>query len=122
MTTKRLLRIAAADGELALGLWEMPPAGAATLPPVLLLHGASFGSALFDLPLAGYSLMQEFARGGRFVYAVDVRGYGASIGNGVMSAPPGGHTAVLPARGMRSRILTLRCPKSCGGIPLPRSI
>ena len=91
MTTKRLLRIATADGGLTLGLWEMPPAGAATLPPVLLLHGASFGSALFDLPLAGYSLMQELARGGRFVYAVDVRGYGASIGSGVMNAPPDGH-------------------------------
>jgi pimeloyl-ACP methyl ester carboxylesterase len=87
---KRLLRIAGADGETGLGLWEMPPAGRAVLPPVLLLHGATFGSALFDLPLPGYSLMRELADGGRFVYAVDVRGYGASSANRVMVSPPQG--------------------------------
>ncbi|MDE5452389.1 alpha/beta fold hydrolase [Bradyrhizobium sp. CSA112] len=90
MTTKRLLRIEAADGEL-LGLWEMAPAGEAVYPPVLLMHGASFGSALFDLPVAGYSLMRELASGGRFVYAIDVRGYGASVAHGVMNAPPDAH-------------------------------
>ena len=90
MTTKRLLAIAGADGETALGLWEMAPAGRVALPPVLLVHGATFGSALFDLPLAGYSLMKELADGGRFVYAVDVRGYGASNANRVMALPPEG--------------------------------
>ena len=91
MTTKRLLRIGTADSEITLGLWEMPPKGAAVYPPVLLVHGATFGSALFDLPLAGYSLMQELASGGRFVYAIDVRGYGASTESCVMNAPPEAH-------------------------------
>ena len=86
MMTKRLLRIEAADGQTALGLWEMLPVGPAIHPPVLLVHGATFGSALFDLPLAGYSLMQELAGSGRFVYAIDIRGYGASNGNGVSGA------------------------------------
>jgi pimeloyl-ACP methyl ester carboxylesterase len=90
MATKRLLGIPADDGETALGLWEMAPAGRAVLPPVLLVHGATFGSALFDLPLPGYSLMRELADGGRFVYAVDVSGYGASNANRVMVLPPQG--------------------------------
>jgi pimeloyl-ACP methyl ester carboxylesterase len=90
MTTKRLLRIPGADDETALGLWEMAPAGRVVLPPVLLVHGATFGSALFDLPLPGYSLMRELADGGRFVYAVDVSGYGASNANRVMASPPEG--------------------------------
>ena len=98
MMTKRLLRIAAADGETALGLWEMQPAGPATHPPVLLVHGATFGSALFDLPVSGYSLMQELARGGCFVYAVDIRGYGASNRNGVMNSPPAAHPPFCRAR------------------------
>jgi pimeloyl-ACP methyl ester carboxylesterase len=98
MMTKRLLRIEAADGETALGLWEMQPIGEAIHPPVLLVHGATFGSALFDLPLAGYSLMQELARGGRFVYAVDIRGYGASNGNGVMNSPSAAHPPFSRAR------------------------
>jgi hypothetical protein len=38
------------------------------LPPMLLLHGATFGARLFDLPRAGYSLMAALAsRGGRFM-------------------------------------------------------
>jgi len=98
MMTKRLLRIEAADGETALALWEMQPIGKAIHPPVLLVHGATFGAALFDLPLAGYSLMQELARGGRFVYAVDVRGYGTSNGNGVINSPPAAHPPFSRAR------------------------
>ena len=98
MTTKRLLRIEAEDGETALGLWEMDPVGAAIHPPVLLVHGATFGSSLFDLPLADYSLMKALAQGGRFVYAIDVRGYGASIETGVMNAPPAAQPPFCRAR------------------------
>src|SRR4051794_29665179 len=98
MTTRRLLRIQAEDGEPALGLWEMPPVCAAIHPPVLLVHGATFGSALFDLPLAGYSLMQALAHGGRFVYAVDVRGYGASVESDGMNAPMAAHPPFSRAR------------------------
>jgi pimeloyl-ACP methyl ester carboxylesterase len=57
-------------------------------PPILIVHGATFCSALFDLPLAGYSLMAALAEVGRAVYAVDIRGYGASRGPGVMDEPP----------------------------------
>ena len=98
MMTKRLLRIEAAHGETALGLWEMPPVGTVIHPPVLLVHGATFGAALFDLPLAGYSLMQALAGGGRVVYAIDVRGYGASNGNSVMNSPPAAHPPFSRAR------------------------
>jgi len=58
-------------------------------PPVLLVHGATLGAALFDLPSGGYSLMAELAKPGRAVYALDVRGYGHSLGGPVMEAPQG---------------------------------
>jgi pimeloyl-ACP methyl ester carboxylesterase len=74
-----------------LGLREMrPPPGDCRGPPVLLLHGATFAAALFDLPRPGYSLMAALAGTGRAVYALDVRGYGTSVG-GVMDRPPGAH-------------------------------
>jgi pimeloyl-ACP methyl ester carboxylesterase len=62
-----------------------------SFPPVLLVHGATFGASLFDLQLPGYSLLAELARAGRAVYALDVRGYGHSLGGRVMDAPPEAH-------------------------------
>lgn len=59
-------------------------------PPVLLVHGATLGTALFDLPRPGYSLMANLAKAGRAVYGIDVRGYGTSIGGAVMDGPPEG--------------------------------
>src|SRR5215475_458635 len=46
---------------------------------LLLMHGATFSSgSLFDAPVGGASFMDELAAAGFDVYAVDVRGYGAS--------------------------------------------
>jgi pimeloyl-ACP methyl ester carboxylesterase len=59
--------------------------------PVLLVHGATFGSALFDVPLAGYSLMAALAAAGHAVYALDIRGYGRSFAPGVMDDMPERH-------------------------------
>jgi alpha-beta hydrolase superfamily lysophospholipase len=58
------------------------------LPPMLLLHGATFGARLFDLPRAGYSLMTALASKGRSVYALDIRGFGTSLGGAAMEEPP----------------------------------
>jgi pimeloyl-ACP methyl ester carboxylesterase len=58
------------------------------LPPLLLVHGATFGASLFDLPSEDYSLMSRLARDGRAVYALDVRGFGHSLGGVVMDALP----------------------------------
>ena len=60
-------------------------------PPVVVVHGATFCSALFDLPLAGYSLLTALADAGRVVYAIDIRGYGLSLGPGVMDEAPDRH-------------------------------
>jgi len=60
-------------------------------PPALVVHGATFCSALFDLPLAGYSLLAALAAAGRAVYAIDIRGYGLSLGPGVMDEPSDRH-------------------------------
>lgn len=91
MFETRLLRIdVPQSGAIRLGLHEMQPPGERRLPPVLLLHGATFAAALFDLPRPGYSLMAALARAGRAVYALDVRGYGTSVG-GAMDQPPEAH-------------------------------
>src|SRR6266446_2646850 len=58
------------------------------LPPMLLLHGATFGARLFDLPRAGYSLITALASEGRAVYALDIRGFGTSLGGVAMEEPP----------------------------------
>jgi pimeloyl-ACP methyl ester carboxylesterase len=64
------------------------PALDVRLPPMLLLHGATFGARLFDLPRAGYSLMTALASKQRAVYALDIRGFGTSLGGAAMAEPP----------------------------------
>jgi pimeloyl-ACP methyl ester carboxylesterase len=84
--------IDALDPGIALGILERRgPASGRSLPPVLLVHGATFGVTLFDLPVPGYSLMAELAEAGRTVYALDIRGYGHSFNDGVMDAAPEAH-------------------------------
>lgn len=85
----RVRRIRAAGG-CSLGLLERRGAALdARLPPVLLVHGATLGASLFDLPLPGYSLLQALAQAGRAAYALDIRGFGHSMGGTVMQAPAG---------------------------------
>src|SRR3569833_1077110 len=45
---------------------------------ILLLHGATLASYVFDLPVPGYSLQERLAAAGWANYALDVRGYGQS--------------------------------------------
>ncbi len=58
------------------------------LPPALLIHGATYGASLFDLPMPSYSLMSELSHFGRVVYALDIRGYGNSLNGRIMDSPP----------------------------------
>ena len=46
--------------------------------PVLLVHGATLSSYLWDIDLEGYSWMEYLAQRGCPSYAIDVRGYGRS--------------------------------------------
>jgi pimeloyl-ACP methyl ester carboxylesterase len=61
------------------------------LPPVLLVHGATLGASLFDLPLPGYSLLEALAADGRAAYALDVRGFGLSRAGTVIDGPADAH-------------------------------
>jgi pimeloyl-ACP methyl ester carboxylesterase len=89
----RVIRIAAPDkGGVSLGLLQhrsdrIDP----RLPPVLLLHGATLGACVFDLGKPGYSLMATLASAGRAVYAVDIRGYGASRRGTIVDEELNGH-------------------------------
>lgn len=86
---KRLIRLAKPD-EPTLALWEMAHARSAQTP-VLLLHGATYGAAIFDLAREDYSLMSELAAAGCNVYALECRGYGASGDTPVMNASASSH-------------------------------
>lgn len=46
--------------------------------PLLLVHGATLASALWDNPAPGWSWMDRLALDGKHVFAIDLRGYGRS--------------------------------------------
>ena len=53
-------------------------------PPVLMVHGATYASPLFDIAVPGRSWLAALAEVGFAAYALDLRGYGRSA----MPAPP----------------------------------
>lgn len=55
---------------------------------VVMQHGATYGSAAFDLPFAGVSWMDYMARRGFDVYCLDLPGYGCSDRPAQMAEPP----------------------------------
>ncbi|NMM45293.1 alpha/beta hydrolase [Rhodospirillaceae bacterium KN72] len=66
-----------------------PPQGVpVSSTPLLLVHGATIASALWDAPLPGWSFMDRLARQGLHVFAVDLRGYGGSSRPACFSEPP----------------------------------
>jgi pimeloyl-ACP methyl ester carboxylesterase len=72
---------AIAGQTVSLFVRERSPADGAApgLPPVVLVHGGFWpGTIAFDLPLAGYSLMEALARAGFATFAPDMVGYGRS--------------------------------------------
>lgn len=82
----RLPPVPGRDGPL--GLLQVRPAeGAPHATPVVLLHGATFGSAMFDIPVPGYSFQAFLAARGWSNFALDVRGYGRSGPCQVLDAP-----------------------------------
>ena len=54
---------------------------------ILLVHGSTYASPYFDVPVPGYSWMDRLAAWGWAVYALDVRGYGRSTRPPEMDAP-----------------------------------
>lgn len=68
------------DPDVILALRERRPGGR-TSPqptPLLLVHGATIASVLWDNPLTGWSWMDRLAADGFHVFALDLRGYGRS--------------------------------------------
>ena len=78
METRLLRTMAPGVPSIEIGILEKrSPVLDLRLPPMLLVHGATFGARLFDLPRVGYSLMAALGSDGRVVYAI------ASAGNAV---------------------------------------
>lgn len=88
--SKRLHRLPATERRDApLALQEVVLADCDVKPtPVLLLHGATFGSPMFDIPQADYSMQTFLARRGWRSFALDVRGYGRSLPSATLEAAP----------------------------------
>ena len=64
--------------------------------PILLIHGARVpGLASFDVPVAGGSLAEDFAKRGFDVFIVDLRGYGKSTRASGMDEPPSAHSPLV---------------------------
>ncbi len=55
--------------------------------PLLMVHGATVPSLLWDHPIAEWSWMNRLALDGFHVYALDIRGYGASTRPDVLAVP-----------------------------------
>jgi pimeloyl-ACP methyl ester carboxylesterase len=72
---------------LSLRLREWAPGTATGQPPLLLIHGATIASVLWDNPAPGWSWMERLARAGVPAFALDLRGYGGSSPPGEL--PPG---------------------------------
>ncbi|WP_374668033.1 alpha/beta hydrolase [Ramlibacter sp.] len=71
-------RVEAADSMgLALHLRHAAPAGPAR-GTVLLVHGATLASGLWDIQVPGYSVLEALAAAGFSAWAVDIRGYARS--------------------------------------------
>ena len=62
-------------------------AGAKHKYPLLLVHGATIPSLLWDHPMEQWSWMNRFARDGVHVYALDVSGYGGSTRTAALDVP-----------------------------------
>ncbi len=65
------------EAGLSLHVRHVRPAGLA-LGSVVLVHGATLASGLWDIAVPGYSLLEALARSGLSAWALDVRGYARS--------------------------------------------
>jgi pimeloyl-ACP methyl ester carboxylesterase len=85
------------SGGVTLGLLERRGGSETSRqPPVLVVHGATLGAGLFDLPVAGYSMLSDLAEAGRSAFAIDIRGYGLSLNGEVMDARPDANPPFAP--------------------------
>jgi pimeloyl-ACP methyl ester carboxylesterase len=92
--------IPSVDPGISLYVRNKRPAGMTSFSSektVLLLHGATFPSEIFDLPIEGVSMMDAIAQQGFDVYFVDVRGYGGSTRPAAMDQPPSENAPVATA-------------------------
>ncbi len=92
---RRTLRLPPVDDAgLGLHVRHVAPAGPSR-GTVMLVHGATLASGLWDIAVPGYSVMQALAQAGFSAWALDIRGYARS---GRLQAPTaayaGRHEAV----------------------------
>jgi pimeloyl-ACP methyl ester carboxylesterase len=72
---------------LSLRLREWAPCTATSQPPLLMIHGATIASVLWDNPAPGWSWMEKLVQAGIPAFALDLGGYGRSYPPSAL--PPG---------------------------------
>lgn len=88
--------------------YRAPQAGSVMVhrTPLLMVHGATISSLLWDHPMPQWSWMNRLAQDGLVVYALDLRGYGGSTRPAVMHADdPQNHPPYARAADVQQDVL-----------------
>jgi len=88
--------------------YRAPQAGSLMVhrTPLLMVHGATISSLLWDHPLPQWYWMNRLAQDGFLVYALDLRGYGESTRQAVMQeADPQNHPPYARAADVQHDVL-----------------
>jgi len=88
--------------------YRAPQAGSVMVhrTPLLMVHGATISSLLWDHPMPQWSWMNRLAQDGLVVYALDLRGYGESTRPAVMHADdPQNHPPYARAADVQQDVL-----------------
>lgn len=95
------------DTNLKLFLRERRPDGPVDQAgtPLLLIHGATIASVLWDNPISEWSWMNRLASDGFHVFALDLRGYGRSTRPTCFDLPPDENTPYARAADVQKDVV-----------------
>ena len=87
-------------------------------PPVLMVHGATYASRLYDIPHPGASWLRATAEAGFAAYALDIRGYGLSRSEAMETATAPYAPARAAVRDIDDAVAWIRARHEVGTVRL----